>query len=1118
MHLDKLEVKGFKSFRDKTTIEFPDDFTAIVGPNGSGKSNLTEAICFVLGKSRGLRANNLQELIFNGGKHDKPAKKAIVSIDLSDNGKRHRISRMVDIDGHSVYKVDGKRASRQRVVDLLGDNDYNIILQDDVTKVIKMQPRERRQIIDELCGIAEYDKKKGKALNELEKVEDRISDTEIVLGEKQGYMLRLRKERDDALAYKEIRDEIKQNNAGLINHDMVRLEKRRTTLDSRVGDLESQKKEKTDGIGKIRVDIEDTRQQLKDCNKSIIDLEEDSNRSKINELNSQIIRHEERISALDEKKDDFYRNQGENARKKSELKGELKKRQTSLSEVKKSINDLESIIEQTVTDSADGVFETEIDALKDSVYGSESEIRSLEKIRERLVSELEGLHKNELTSKDELSTVVTGRSELSDGLSEKTVDLSKKSDELETLKHNIKKLGEMIDKLKAEYNGKNLVFSEKKTDLKVLEESGGGLRGSEKAIMKLKDVIPGIYGPLSQLGNIRSKEYEKALIVASGYRMNFIIVKNVDSAKKCIEYLKKKKIGRSTFLPLDKINFNVGKDVPKGSIGLARDYVEVDAKFEKILEYVFGDTIIVEDISSAKSIGIGKHRMVTLDGELFEKSGVISGGFMKKEYMITFSNLDDLEDEIKKLGEGVNRLNDDIGNKTVDYKKFEENIGELVETINEAKIVVERLRSDLNSKTTKEKELADYLKNISNSILRLENELDDNSKRSGQHKSKLSAERDRLTSALEKREPGKTEYDKLKENNMQLSLESSRLIDQSAVIKSQIDDLIADDNRIKSEISGIVDEGESLKKALKSLRGELSKIEVEGATIVDKIRTLMNRRNDLDNAITEFGSKIGELEHGLYGINDKISSVLVEKTKVETELNVKKQEFEKYEDVELLDKKVSEMNGTIMKLENRLEDFGPINMKAIESYDIVKNGYDDIVGRLNTLKKERQSIFDFMEDVEKKKYNVFIKTFDIVRENFEDIFKSLADGQGTLILDNPGNISESGLMISASPGGKKIMSLDAMSGGEKVITTSAFLLALQRYKPAYFYIVDELDAALDKVNSIRLGELLRDSKAQFILVTHNNSMIKYADSVVGVSMTKGISKIIGVKLEVEPAA
>jgi len=285
-----------------------------------------------------------------------------------------------------------------------------------------------------------------------------------------------------------------------------------------------------------------------------------------------------------------------------------------------------------------------------------------------------------------------------------------------------------------------------------------------------------------------------------------------------------------------------------------------------------------------------------------------------------------------------------------------------------------------------------------------------------------------------------------------------------------------------------------------------------------QIKDLLDERTRVEDEITNRSTGTGEHEAQQMEVAARIQKILVENTKVEAEVEMLQREYKKYEGTPILKKKPTELERGISTLERRLEEFGSINLKAIESYDETKKEYDEITGKLDTLKTERQSIFDFMEQVEQKKHATFMETFEEVKKHFEDIFARLSDGQGTLILDNPRNISESGLLIRASPKAKKIMSLEAMSGGEKVLTTAAFLLALQQYRPSFFYIVDELDAALDRENSIRLAEMLRDGEAQFVMVTHNNTMVKYAGSVIGVSMSEGVSQVVGVKMPDEKAA
>jgi chromosome segregation protein len=264
--------------------------------------------------------------------------------------------------------------------------------------------------------------------------------------------------------------------------------------------------------------------------------------------------------------------------------------------------------------------------------------------------------------------------------------------------------------------------------------------------------------------------------------------------------------------------------------------------------------------------------------------------------------------------------------------------------------------------------------------------------------------------------------------------------------------------------------------------------------------------------MTEAGAARSDSERTLEKINEELNDISVKKAAIDTRLLDLRDQYAPYVAVELLEKGVKELEGRAEEIRQLLTGIGSVNLRSIETFDIVKKEYDETNEKLETLKNERQSIFDFMEKVEQKKRETFSTAFEYVKKNFEHIYKELTNGEGTLILDNPREISASGLIIKASPKGKKMVNIDAMSGGEKALTSSAFLLAIQQYKPSYFYIVDEIDAALDRANSLKLAQILRNSAAQFLLISHNDEVIKNAESVIGVSMSQGISQIVGVKL------
>ncbi|MFC2154618.1 AAA family ATPase, partial [Candidatus Altiarchaeota archaeon] len=383
MHLKHLELKGFKSFRDKTILEFPENFTSIVGPNGSGKSNITEAICFVLGKSRGLRAANLQELIYNGGLHEKPAEKAIVKMVLRDEDDEEiKIARMVDQEGNSVYHVNGQRAKRQKIIDIVGGSEYNIILQDDVTKVIDMRPKERRIIIDDLCGIAEYDRKKQQAIKELEKVEKRISDTTLVLGERQGYLGELGKERDQALSYKKLEEDLRRHKASILNWTINSINRKRERVTAKLKELEDEKQTTINRNDEIKRLVVEKNQELKRISQEIFKLEEDKRGVRVTAMRGDLNLTQDRLEALKRRWTETENERKLKEDQIKEAKGELKDANELLSDLSRQLKDVEKDMGPAAEKAGDLELEKNIDETKNKVYEIHSQLETNKRLDE----------------------------------------------------------------------------------------------------------------------------------------------------------------------------------------------------------------------------------------------------------------------------------------------------------------------------------------------------------------------------------------------------------------------------------------------------------------------------------------------------------------------------------------------------------------------------------------------------------------------------------------------------------------------------------------------------------------------------------------------------------------
>lgn len=829
-YIKKLVLQGFKSFNKKIAIPFVNGMNVIVGPNGSGKSNIVDAVCFVLGKisAKSLRANRLSELIFKGGNGKKPAEVASVTLYI-DNSKHELpidedevvITRKVNRKGYTIYKLNGKTVTREKILEVLDrinlrPDGYNIIFQGDVTRIIEMSPTQRREIIDQISGIYEYNDKKEKAMKDLERVEQRLREIEIIINQKYEQFKRLEEQRNAAIKYKQLESRLKILRASFFQ-------------------------------------------------KKISTLQKD-----IDEINGKISELQERLNQVSEELEN--------------VESELEVKERNLKETIKKILNLSKKLEK----------ENEASKLR-------SELMILES-------------------------------------------------KLENNKNEIERLRNLVNKLS-------------QLEEQTLEKSD--MPPAVRAILQLD--LRGVHGTIAQLIKV-PEEYKTAIEVAAGNHLFDIVVDDFETAKYCIEYLKEEKIGRATFLPLDRIKYSrldekyLEKD---GVVGIASDLIKFDKKFEPAIEFVFGNTLIIKNLDYARSIGIGKVRMVTLDGNLVERSGAVTGGFLVKK------------------------------SKSALKKSYKEEIDQ-------------------------------YLQSIK--VLEDENK------------------------ALE---------EKIRE--------------------------------IKEKI-----------KKLKPKEEQTENIELE------------NLRVESEKELERLRKKRKKLYEEKMSIQMKISNLKIRRAKIEADIDNVKVELEEYKEIpkdQLIDKPLDRLRDEINKTLQEIRSLGTINFKSIEEYERMKSEFSSLKEKFDKVVEEKEKILQMIDEIEQRRKEVFYSTLKEVSTFFDRTFNMLTGGTAKLELEEPDNL-ESGLLIEASGPGKPFISIDAMSGGEKTLVAIAFLFALQKLKPAPFYLLDEIEAALDKENTEKIGKFLKkvSKESQIIMITHNDVTVKYADTLYGVTMIDGESKIVALEL------
>ncbi|MEM5879298.1 MAG: LAGLIDADG family homing endonuclease [Candidatus Aenigmatarchaeota archaeon] len=786
-------------------------------------SNLLDAIAFALGSTsvKSLRAGKLHELIFHGGNGKAPAEIASVTLYFDNSEKifpfedaEISVTRKINRKGVSIYKLNGKNTTREKIVEVLAaariyPDGHNIVLQGDVTNVIEMNPIERRSIIDEISGIAEYNEKKEKAMKDLEEVDAKLKEAEIVITERYDIFKRLEEERNAALRYQELQAQLQLLKASLAHRK-----------------------------------IQEFSKAIEDLNKEI------EKKEKENEL------LQKEIEAIET---------------------ELEKREKGIREIAAKLVRISKKVE----------VEKEISYLRTKILINKDKIDSNRKEIERIDSLIQRLREIEARSEQ-------------------------------------------------------------------------GLPRAVKAILDQK--IKGVFGVLSSLIKVPEK-YQVAIEVAAGPHLNDLIVDSDETAKNCIEFLKREKIGRATFLPLNKIKpAEFGeKDLlkEKGVIGIASKLIEFDKKFSPAVEFVFGNTLVVEDLEAMRRVGIGKARMVSLDGDLAERSGAMIGGYYFRA----------------------------------------------------AKIVPTEAEIE--------------------------------------------------------------EYQKLKE-------------------------------KLKEEIQAFEKEIQECEARLK----ELSKSE-ETRELIDLEKIKIDTEQELDSLRQK--RKIAYEQR--LAVQTELNKLSVQKARIEAELETVKVEAQQYGEVKPIEKSVRSLEMAIRQAQNELASLGAVNFKAIEQYEKFKSEFDEYKQKYEKILAEKKAVLEMIEQIEQKRKEVFFKTLQDVSKKFDEMFNKMTGGSASLELEDPNNL-ESGLMIQANPGGKMLLNIDAMSGGEKSLTALAFLFAVQEYKPAPFYILDEVDAALDKENSKKVAELLKmlSKEAQFIVITHNDTTITYGDRVYGCTMDRGETKILGLEL------
>ncbi len=1189
VHIEKLVCKGFKSFgRESVSIKLNPGFTCIVGPNGSGKSNVVDAILFVLGQlsAKTLRATVFSDLLYSPPKPNMPpkAKSAVVELhfdnrdrELQIDSDRVVIERQLDDTGKSVCRINGKVVTRTAVLDVLGaigvdPNGYNLVLQGEIAQMVKVSPIERRKLIEEIAGISAYDEQKDRALKKLSESEGNLGKVDMQLQERRRQLEKLEEEMSDAHRYQNLNNQIRKHRVDILAWSTIkgksRIETINETLALRAEEAESLVKESVEvenGITTTETEIERIDHDIDEITGG------DSTRvSEQYGIVSAAVSHVK--GDLERAQLEYDRASGERKSLSEELEltqDEISHNEQLMKDKNKELTDLEKEVAGTTAEiirledmaekAQTAYYETTL-RLQDlnnqmrHLDEGVSEIRSTIKSDNREL----GLAYEELRDATEsLQTAEREIAELKESIPEKRSEFEQSQNLERTKQAEIDSLTGQLSTVEAEVTESAKIVAQTREELIKVQARQEALKEAEDAFLKRRraiamilklrdaDVISGIHGTVAELGTI-NPDYLVALEIAGGNRLSHIVVENEKVATECVQVLKTEKVGRASFIPLDKIKTNAPGKLPKddGVIDFALNLVKFDSKMRPAFEFVFSDTIVTEDFDTAKRLGFKGQRAVSLDGDLVERSGLITGGYFQKAAAGLSLQVEDTSPQIAERLQGLEEILSELREKQTRLRKekitLEKDVQGLEKTNYRFQLELNRLEERFEEQEARSEILKERIDKASLTITELEDQVRELQERDDElsvQRERVRAQRDDANQALVSSDANKLnqEIKDLKEVLEQYQKRREKLQSEITSLRVALDERLGPkaieiEDKIQSQdaiIPGFEEELKRLQLGLSEREAEFEKLRDERERIDEAVKDKRVRQLELKEELRNFRMRHEEIRESQTSNEKAVYRLQTEQNRLEADIvgfvaelntvaNAQEALEEREEERELTYKEIEELEEKIKEIERELEAMGPVNLKSLTDYDMEKERYEEIVDKKTRLENERNEILAFMEELEAEKTQKFLTVYNEIADNFSKVFAKLSpEGEANLMLENPEYPLMGGITVRSKPRGKELVTLDAMSGGEKTLTGLALIFAIQMYSPASFYIFDEIDAALDNVNAHNVALLISEmsKNSQFVVVSLRDTTVRKADLLVGVSNQDGISRIVSVDLE-----
>ena len=1175
MYLKRLEIKGFKSFPTKTEIVFNEGITAIVGPNGSGKSNISDAIRWVLGEqsAKSLRGDKLEDVIFVGTESKKAMNycEVAITLDNSDNKldlgfSEITIKRRAYRTGESEFFLNNKSCRLKDIKEILldtgiGKDGYSIVEQGKVDEILSNNPVNRRKVFDEACGISKFRYKKQEAERNLKHTKENLERIDDIYIEIENQLKPLFLQQEKAAKYLEFSKKLKVLEVNSCIKEVAELEAELDELNKHSNLLGSQSNEIQKQKSTLEKAVEETNIEIENINDGI-----NKSQDYINTIKSVISQKDAQVNLINEKirncKNEIERNKEEIIYIKEKLNSDkitLEKLINQKYEKEKIINDLNidiKSIESNNKESRDKIetINRDLENLKDEIINllnnkqdATSKLSTLNANKENINLRKETIDLDIREIKYKIDKKIEEVSKASAKLEDKTKSMeSLKNDEVKT-NNDFNILLNKSNNIEKQIQNSKYSLNDYKSKLNIyieMENHYEGFNKGVKEVLKNKN-LQGIQGALGQVIEVPSK-FEKSIEASLGAYMQNIITNDESSAKFAINYLKKNNLGRVTFLPMNIIKSNKidTRNIKVGTsfIGIASDLIKFDDKYRNIIENILGRTIIIDNIDNAIKFAKEnnhKFKVVTLDGEILNPGGSLTGGSLrvsgnilsrkrlineyKEKIELLKAEIDRLyieknevdnntkiiKEKLKQISIDINSLDKEIIIENAELNKFKEEIKSL-------KISVEKLENEKDGLGSNLEYILEKSKLIKDDILSIDTKHDEN---------KLQIES--LTNKL-KEYNSLYEDDKLKFDNLNLNLVKHNQIYES---------IIRDIQRISEENKTLENKYVQIEKSLNDKTIETSKLEEDivieetekislNKQLVDNTRSLETKKlskeslkeklEDLNKESKNIDRQYIDLKESLFKVESKIERL---KSNREDHINSL---FEKYEitldqAIEMKDDNLDVDKRYLENIRKEIRNLVNVNLDSIKEYEHIKERHDFYSEQKKDLEQSIEVIEKLIYELEENMKKEFESNFNKINENFKFVYKRLfGGGNGELKIVDKNNILESDIEITAQPPGKKMKNLNLLSGGEKALTAISILFSIILAKPTPFCILDEIEAPLDDANIFRFGEFLKElsNDTQFISVTHRRGTMEAADYIYGVTMQeKAISKVLSLKLK-----